>query len=219
MITIDSLCKYYKQGKDTVKALDNVSLSIDENEFVAVVGKSGSGKSTLLNMLGGMDSATSGAIYVDGIDILKLKENELLKFRRDNIGFIFQDYNLVPELNGKENIIFPVLLSKNKLDEKYYQNLIDTLEIGDRLNHIPAEMSGGQQQRVAIARAFINKPRFILCDEPTGNLDSETSTKVMQLIKKLHSDYDMTIILVTHDLEYAKIADRVIKLHDGKIVT
>lgn len=219
MITIDSLCKYYKQGKDTVKALDNVSLSIDENEFVAIVGKSGSGKSTLLNMLGGMDSATSGAIYVDGIDILKLKENELLKFRRDNIGFIFQDYNLVPELNGKENIIFPVLLSKNKLDEKYYQNLIDTLEIGDRLNHIPAEMSGGQQQRVAIARAFINKPRFILCDEPTGNLDSETSTKVMQLIKKLHSDYDMTIILVTHDLEYAKIADRVIKLHDGKIVT
>lgn len=219
MITIDSLCKYYKQGKDTVKALDNVSLSIDENEFVAVVGKSGSGKSTLLNMLGGMDSATSGAIYVDGIDILKLKENELLKFRRDNIGFIFQDYNLVPELNGKENIIFPVLLSKNKLDEKYYQNLIDTLEIGDRLNHIPAEMSGGQQQRIAIARAFINKPRFILCDEPTGNLDSETSTKVMQLIKKLHSDYDMTIILVTHDLEYAKIADRVIKLHDGKIVT
>jgi putative ABC transport system ATP-binding protein len=219
MITIDSLCKYYKQGKDTVKALDNVYLSIDENEFVAVVGKSGSGKSTLLNMLGGMDSATSGAIYVDGIDILKLKENELLKFRRDNIGFIFQDYNLVPELNGKENIIFPVLLSKNKLDEKYYQNLIDTLEIGDRLNHIPAEMSGGQQQRVAIARAFINKPRFILCDEPTGNLDSETSTKVMQLIKKLHSDYDMTIILVTHDLEYAKIADRVIKLHDGKIVT
>ena len=219
MITIDSLCKYYKQGKDTVKALDNVSLSIDENEFVAIVGKSGSGKSTLLNMLGGMDSATSGAIYVDGIDILKLKENELLKFRRDNIGFIFQDYNLVPELNGKENIIFPVLLSKNKLDEKYYQNLIDTLEIGDRLNHIPAEMSGGQQQRIAIARAFINKPRFILCDEPTGNLDSETSTKVMQLIKKLHSDYDMTIILVTHDLEYAKIADRVIKLHDGKIVT
>jgi putative ABC transport system ATP-binding protein len=219
MITIDSLCKYYKQGKDTVKALDNVYLSIDENEFVAVVGKSGSGKSTLLNMLGGMDSSTSGAIYVDGIDILKLKENELLKFRRDNIGFIFQDYNLVPELNGKENIIFPVLLSKNKLDEKYYQNLIDTLEIGDRLNHIPAEMSGGQQQRVAIARAFINKPRFILCDEPTGNLDSETSTKVMQLIKKLHSDYDMTIILVTHDLEYAKIADRVIKLHDGKIVT
>lgn len=217
MIKIDSLCKYYQQGKDTVKALDNVSLSINEKEFVAIVGKSGSGKSTLLNMLGGMDSATSGSIYVDNIDILKLKENELLNFRKDNIGFIFQDYNLIPELNGKENIIFPVLLSKNKLDEKYYQNLVDTLEIRDRLKHIPAAMSGGQQQRVAIARAFINKPRFILCDEPTGNLDSETSTKVMQLIKKLHSDHNMTIILVTHDLEYAKIADRVIKLHDGKV--
>ena len=218
MIKIDSLCKYYVQGKYTVKALDNISLAIGENEFVAIVGKSGSGKSTLLNMIGGIDKATSGSVYFDDIDILKLKEKELTKYRRDNIGFIFQDYNLVPELTGKQNIIFPVLLSKNILDETYYENLIEKLEISDRLEHLPSEMSGGQQQRIAIARAFINKPRVILCDEPTGNLDSETSDKVMQLIKKLHSDYKMTIILVTHDLEYAKTADRMIRLHDGKVV-
>lgn len=218
MIKIDSLCKYYVQGKYTVKALDNISLAIGENEFVAIVGKSGSGKSTLLNMIGGIDKATSGSVYFDDIDILKLKEKELTKYRRDNIGFIFQDYNLVPELTGKQNIIFPVLLSKNILDETYYENLIEKLEISDRLEHLPSEMSGGQQQRIAIARAFINKPRVILCDEPTGNLDSETSDKVMQLIKKLHSDYKMTIILVTHDLEYAKTADRMVRLHDGKVV-
>lgn len=218
MIKINSLCKHYVQGKHTVKALDNISLSIGENEFVAIVGKSGSGKSTLLNMIGGIDKATSGSVYLDDIDILKLKEKELTKYRRDNIGFIFQDYNLVPELTGKQNIIFPVLLSKNILDETYYENLIEKLEISDRLEHLPSEMSGGQQQRVAIARAFINKPRVILCDEPTGNLDSETSNKVMQLIKKLHSDYEMTIVLVTHDLEYAQTADRIIRLHDGKVV-
>ena len=218
MIKIKSLCKYYKQGNETVKALDDVSLTINENEFVAVVGKSGSGKSTFLNMIGGIDKATSGYIYIDDIDITSLKEKELLKFRRQNMGFIFQDYNLVPELNGKQNIIFPVLLSKNTLDEQYYNCLVETLEIADRLEHLPSEMSGGQQQRVAIARAFINRPRLILCDEPTGNLDSETSTKVIELIKRLHSDYSMTIILVTHDLEYAKMADRVITLHDGKVV-
>ena len=218
MIKIDSLCKYYVQGKYTVKALDNISLAIGENEFVAIVGKSGSGKSTFLNMIGGIDKATSGSVYFADIDILKLKEKELTKYRRDNIGFIFQDYNLVPELTGKQNIIFPVLLSKNILDETYYENLIEKLEISDRLEHLPSEMSGGQQQRIAIARAFINKPRVILCDEPTGNLDSETSDKVMQLIKKLHSDYKMTIILVTHDLEYAKTADRMVRLHDGKVV-
>jgi len=194
MIKIDSLCKHYVQGKHIVKALDNISLSIGENEFVAIVGKSGSGKSTLLNMIGGIDKATSGSVYLDDIDILKLKEKELTKYRRDNVGFIFQDYNLVPELTGKQNIIFPVLLSKNILDETYYENLIEKLEISDRLEHLPSEMSGGQQQRIAIARAFINKPRVILCDEPTGNLDSETSNKVMQLIKKLHSDYKMTIV-------------------------
>ena len=219
MIKIEALSKYYNQGKDiTVKALDNVSLTINDGEFVSVIGKSGSGKSTLLHMIGGIDFATSGSIFFNDTDITLLSEKKLNIFRRENIGFVFQNYNLIPELNGEQNIRFPALLAKKEIDETYLKKLIDTLDITDRLEHLPSEMSGGQQQRIAIARAFINKPRLILCDEPTGNLDLETSNIVMQLIKNLHDTYGMTILLVTHDLDYANIADRVIELQDGKVI-
>lgn len=219
MIKTESLSKYYKQGKNiTVKALDNVSLTINDGEFVSVIGKSGSGKSTLLHMLGGIDFATSGSIFFNDTDITLMPEKKLNVFRRENIGFVFQNYNLIPELNGEQNIRFPALLAKKEIDETYFKKLIDTLGIADRLEHLPSEMSGGQQQRIAIARAFINKPRLILCDEPTGNLDSETSNIVMQLIKNLHDTYGMTIVLVTHDLDYANIADRIIELQDGKVI-
>ncbi len=218
MIEVINVNKSYTQGSQQVNALKNINLKIEDGEFVAIIGKSGSGKSTLLHLLGGLDSANSGKILYNGQDILHMKSKELNSFRRKYIGFIFQDYNLIPELNGEQNIRFPAMLAKKNVNKDYFEMLIDTLSISDRMKHLPSEMSGGQQQRIAIARAFINKPDIVLCDEPTGNLDSQNSDSVMKLIRTLKEELNQTVILVTHDLDYARLADRVIELKDGEII-
>ena len=212
------LRKIYGSGENEVHALDGVSISVDEGEFVAVVGTSGSGKSTLLNMIGGLDVPTSGQVVVDGKELSKLKDEELTVFRRRKIGCIFQNYNLVPVLNVYENIVLPVELDGNKVDKKFMKEVVRMLGLEDKLNNMPSNLSGGQQQRVAIARALVSKPAIVLADEPTGNLDSMTSSDVLSLLKVTSTKFHQTLVMITHNNEIAQLADRIIRIEDGKIV-
>lgn len=212
------LKKYYGSGDTTVKALDGVNLSVDDGEFVAIVGTSGSGKSTLLHMIGGLDRPTSGSVKVAGKEIFKLKDDALTIFRRRKIGFIFQSYNLVPVLNVYENIVLPIELDGNKVDKAHIDSIIETLGLASKINSLPSQLSGGQQQRVAIARALATKPAIILADEPTGNLDSKTSLDVLGLIKITSKKFSQTIVMITHNEEIAQMADRIIRIEDGRIV-
>ena len=213
------LKKYYGAGDTQVKALDGVDLSVEQGEFVAIVGTSGSGKSTLLHMLGGLDRPTSGTVTVDGRDIFALKDEALTIFRRRKIGFVFQSYNLVPVLSVWENIVLPVELDGAKVDEAYVQEVIATLGLEKKLTNLPNQLSGGQQQRVAIARALATKPAILLADEPTGNLDSKTSDDVIGLLKMTSQEFDQTIVMITHNPEIAAQADRVVRIEDGRIVS
>ena len=211
------LKKYYGIEPNTTKALDGVSLSVDHGEFIAIVGTSGSGKSTLLNMIGGLDVPTSGKVIVDGRDLSTLKDEQLTIFRRRKIGFIFQNYNLVPVLNVYENIVLPVELDGDQVDNKYMQEVVQMLDLEDKLNNMPNNLSGGQQQRVAIARALVSKPAIVLADEPTGNLDSRTSSDVLGLLKVSSNKFHQTLVMITHNNEIAQLADRIVRIEDGKI--
>ena len=213
-----ALRKIYGSGDTEVRALDGVDLTVDKGEFVAVVGASGSGKSALLHMLGGLDRPTSGAVLVDGSDIFSLKDEALTIFRRRKIGFVFQNYNLVPVLNVYENIVLPIQLDGGRVDEAYVNRIIETLGLEDKLQRLPNNLSGGQQQRVAIARALAAKPAIILADEPTGNLDSKTSQDVMGLLKITSQKFTQTIVMITHNEEIAQMAERIIRIEDGRIV-
>ena len=217
ILKAENLVKIYGQGENEVKALNNVSLEIEEGEFVSIVGSSGSGKSTLLNMLGGLDRLTSGDIYINNKKLGDMKDEELTIFRRRNIGFVFQNYNLVPILNVYENIVLPIELDGMKIDEECIDSIINTLGLNQKLTNIPNNLSGGQQQRVAIARAIATKPAIILADEPTGNLDSKTSMDVIGLLKMTSQKFNQTIVMITHNEEIAQLADRIIRIEDGKI--
>ena len=212
------LKKYYGTEPNITKALDGVTLSIEEGEFVAIVGTSGSGKSTLLNMMGGLDTPTSGSIKVKGKELSKLKDEQLTIFRRRNIGFIFQNYNLVPVLNVYENIVLPVELDGDTVDKRFMDEVVKMLALDGKLNSMPNNLSGGQQQRVAIARALSTKPAIVLADEPTGNLDSKTSAEVLGLIKRTSAEFRQTVVMITHNDDIARLADRIVRIEDGKIV-
>ncbi|HIQ69927.1 MAG TPA: ABC transporter ATP-binding protein [Candidatus Avoscillospira stercorigallinarum] len=214
-----ALKKYYGAGDTQVKALDGVDLRVEQGEFVAIVGTSGSGKSTLLHMLGGLDRPTSGTVTVDGRDIFALKDEALTIFRRRKIGFVFQSYNLVPVLSVWENIVLPIQLDGAKVDEAYVQEVIATLGLEKKLPNLPNQLSGGQQQRVAIARALATKPAILLADEPTGNLDSKTSQDVLGLMKVTGQKFAQTMVMITHNEEIAQMADRIVRIEDGRIVT
>ena len=217
ILKAENLVKIYGQGENEVKALNNVSLEIEEGEFVSIVGSSGSGKSTLLNMLGGLDRLTSGDIYINNKKLGDMKDEELTIFRRRNIGFVFQNYNLVPILNVYEKIVLPIELDGMKIDEEYIDSIINILGLSQKLTNMPNNLSGGQQQRVAIARAIATKPAIILADEPTGNLDSKTSMDVIGLLKMTSQKFNQTIVMITHNEEIAQLADRIIRIEDGKI--
>ena len=219
ILRTENLKKYYEQGASPVKAIDGVNISVAQGEFVAIVGTSGSGKSTLLNMLGGLDRPTEGKVFVDGKDIFSLKDEELTIFRRRKIGFVFQAYNLVPVLNVYENVVLPIQLDGNEVDEAYVKEIIDILGLSEKVNSMPNQLSGGQQQRVAIARALATKPSFILADEPTGNLDSKTSQDVLGLLKTTGAKFNQTMIMITHNEEIAQMADRIIRIEDGHVIT
>ncbi len=219
VLETNGLKKYYGQAESLVKALDGVNLKVEQGEFVSIVGTSGSGKSTLLHMLGGLDYPTQGSVVVDGKDISRLKEDALAIFRRRKIGFVFQSYNLVPVLNVYENIVFPVQLDGNEVDISYVDKIIKTLGIEGKVNALPSQLSGGQQQRVAIARALAAKPAIILADEPTGNLDSRSSQDVLGLLKVTAKKFEQTIVMITHNEEIAQMADRIVRIEDGRIVT
>ncbi len=218
ILKVENLCKNYGRGDTLVKALDKVSFSVNKGEFVAIVGASGSGKSTLLHILGGVDRPTSGKVYVDGEDVYQLNEHNLAIFRRREVGLIYQFYNLIPILNVKENITLPILLDNKRVDEEYLNEIIQTLSLKDRINHLPNELSGGQQQRVSIGRALMNRPAILLADEPTGNLDSKASREIIELLKLSNKKYNQTIIMITHDHELALHASRIITIDDGKII-
>jgi len=218
IVKVEKLTKTYGKGETQVIALNNVSFSIEEGEFVAIVGASGSGKSTLLHLLGGVDIPTSGKVYINDIDIYKMKSDKLAVFRRRKIGLIYQFYNLLPILNVEENIKLPCLLDRKKVDETYYEDILKVLKLNDRLKHLPNQLSGGQQQRVSIGRSLINRPAIILADEPTGNLDSKSSEEIMELLKTSNKKYNQTLVIITHSLEIAKTANRIITIDDGKII-
>ena len=218
ILQVENLIKIYGSGENEVHALDGVNFSVEKGEFVAVVGTSGSGKSTLLHILGGLDRPTSGNVAVDNRNIFSLKDEELTIFRRRKIGFVFQNYNLVPVLNVYENIVLPIQLDGKEPDAEYIKSIIETLGIESKLDNLPNNLSGGQQQRVAIARALASKPAIILADEPTGNLDSKTSQDVLGLLKVTSQKYAQTIVMITHNEEIAQLADRIIRIEDGKIV-
>ena len=213
-----NLKKYYQMGENTVKALDGVDFCVEDQEFVAIIGKSGSGKSTLLHMLGGLDVPTEGEVVVEGKRLLGMKKEQLAIFRRRKIGFIFQNYNLVPDLNVYENVILPVELDGRKVDEEYVDEILELLGLTEKREALPGTLSGGQQQRAAIARALAAKPAIILADEPTGNLDSVTSHDVLGLLKMAAKQFSQTLILITHDRDIAQLADRIVHIEDGKIV-
>ena len=213
-----NLVKMYGQEPNIVKALDNVSIEINEGEFVAIIGTSGSGKSTLLNMLGGLDKPTSGETIICNKTISRLNDEEMTIFRRRNIGFVFQNYNLVSVLNVYENIVLPIELDGSKIDTNYVDSIINTLGLNDKLTNMPNNLSGGQQQRVAIARALATKPAIILADEPTGNLDSKTSMDVIGLLKVTSKKFNQTMVMITHNEEIAQLAERIIRIEDGKVV-
>ena len=215
LLEVNHICKTYSSGETAVNALKDVSFSVPKGEYVAIVGESGSGKSTLLNMLGALDTPTSGKVRIDGKDIFTMKEKELTVFRRRNIGFIFQGFNLIPELTVEQNMIFPVLLDYQKPNKKYLEELLEVLNLKGRRNHLPNQLSGGQQQRVAIGRALITRPSLILADEPTGNLDSQNSSEVIALLKEASKMYEQTIIMITHNNSIAQTADRVLQVMDG----
>lgn len=219
ILETSQLKKYYGSGDTLVKALDGVDLSVESGEFVSIVGTSGSGKSTLLHMLGGLDRPTSGIVKVDGRDISRLKDEELTIFRRRKIGFVFQSYNLVPVLNVYENIVLPVELDGNEIDTDYVADIIEVLGLEKKKYNLPSQLSGGQQQRVAIARAIASKPAILLADEPTGNLDSVTSQDVLSLLKVTSDRFGQTVVMITHNEEIAQLADRMIRIEDGKIKT
>ncbi|EQK47740.1 ABC transporter family protein [[Clostridium] bifermentans ATCC 19299] len=212
------LKKYYGNGENLVKAIDDNNIEIIEGEFVAIVGKSGSGKSTLLHMIGGLDRPTDGKVFIDGKDIFSLKDESLAIFRRRKIGFIFQYYNLIPSLNVWENIVLPIGLDNKTVDEEFINDIINALGLSDKKESLPNTLSGGQQQRVAIARALSTRPSIILADEPTGNLDSKTSDEVMSLLKSMIKKYNQTLVMITHDETIAQMADRVIYIEDGKVL-
>ena len=218
MLKVENLKRYYKTNDVEVRALDGVSFDVEKGEFISIIGASGSGKSTLLHLLGGLDYPTSGKVLIDGTDIYALKDDERTIFRRRNIGFVFQAYNLLPMLNVYENIIIPFGLDGDKVDKKYVDSVIDILEISDQKYKMPNELSGGQQQRVAIARALVTKPSLILADEPTGNLDSKSSSQVVYLLKKINKELGNTILMITHDDAVAQAAEKTIRIEDGKLV-
>lgn len=218
LLEVKSVHKTYGSGETAVKALRDVSFSVPKGEFVAVVGESGSGKSTLLNMLGALDTPTCGKVFIDGRDIFSMKDSELTIFRRRNIGFIFQAFNLIPELNVEQNMIFPVLLDYQKPDEAYLEELLTVLGLKERRKHLPNQLSGGQQQRVAIGRALMTRPSLILADEPTGNLDTQNSSEVIALLKETSKKYEQTIVMITHNRGIAQTADRVLQVSDGVIM-
>lgn len=218
VLKTEKLCKYYGKGENEVKAVDHADISIEQGEFVAVVGKSGSGKSTLLHMMGGLDYPTAGKVYIKDKDIFSLKEDELAVFRRRKIGFIFQAFNLVSAINVWENIVLPIGLDGQILDEAYIRDICTTLAIEKKLHNLPNTLSGGQQQRVAIARALSTKPDIIFADEPTGNLDSRTSEEVIALLKLSAAKYGQTVVMITHDEEIAQMADRILAIEDGRVV-
>ena len=219
ILKTNNLKKYYYMGETTVKALDGVNFTVDEGEFVSIVGTSGSGKPTLLHMLGGLDRPTEGSVFVDNKDIFNFKDDELTIFRRRKIGFVFQSYNLVPVLNVYENIVLPVELDGNAVDGNYIDTVISSLGLEEKRNNLPSQLSGGQQQRVAIARALATKPAIILADEPTGNLDSKSSLDVLGLLKVTSSRFSQTIVMITHNEEFAQMAERTIRIEDGKIIS
>ena len=218
ILQTEGLKKYYGQGESLVKALDGVSLAVEQGEFVAIVGTSGSGKSTLLHMLGGLDRPTQGTVAIEGKNIFELKDEALTIFRRRKIGFVFQNYNLVPVLNVYENILLPIQLDGNTPDMEYINTIVDTLGLKEKLENLPNNLSGGQQQRVAIARALASKPAIILADEPTGNLDSKTSRDVLGLLKITSRKFSQTMVMITHNEEIAQLADRIVRIEDGRIV-
>lgn len=215
LLEVKNICKTYGSGETAVQALKNVSFSVPRGEYVAVVGESGSGKSTLLNMIGALDTRTSGHVIIDEKDIFSMDDRKLTVFRRRNIGFIFQSFNLVPELTVEQNIMFPMLLDYQKPDKKYLEELLTVLNLKDRRNHLPSQLSGGQQQRAAIGRALITRPSLILADEPTGNLDTQNSSEVITLLKEASKKYEQTIIMITHNRGIAQTADRVLQVSDG----
>ncbi|HJJ12892.1 MAG: ABC transporter ATP-binding protein [Clostridia bacterium] len=217
ILRVENLCKQYGKGENKVIALNNVSFKVNKGEFVAIVGASGSGKSTLLHLIGGVDRPTSGKVFIDGKDIYKFNDDELAIFRRRQVGLIYQFYNLIPILDVEENITLPLDLDNRNVNKQKLNELIKELGLENRKKHLPNELSGGQQQRTSIGRAIITNPAIILADEPTGNLDSKASDEIVALLKKSNKDYKQTIIMITHNMEIAKIADRVIKIEDGKI--
>ncbi len=219
ILKVQDLTKTYGKGNTLVKALNKINFSVEKGEFVAIVGASGSGKSTLLHLLGGVDRPTSGKIFVNGIDVYKLNETDLAVFRRRQVGLIYQFYNLIPILNVTENITLPILLDNKKVDEEYLNELIDVLDLKNRVKHLPNELSGGQQQRVSIGRGLMNKPALLLADEPTGNLDSKASKDIIDLLKLSNQKYNQTIIMITHNQELARNASRIITIDDGQIVS
>ncbi|MBS6195256.1 MAG: ABC transporter ATP-binding protein [Clostridiales bacterium] len=218
ILETEDLVKYYGDGENQVKAIDHTSLKVERGEFVAVVGRSGSGKSTFLHMLGGLDRPDSGKVYIEGKDIFTLKDEQLAVFRRRKIGFVFQDYNLMPALNVWENIVLPIGLDGKKVNKEFVMDIIKSIGMEDKLHATPSMLSGGQKQRVAIARALASRPALILADEPTGNLDSKTEMEVISILKNCVSKYGQTLIMITHDETIAQMADRVIIIEDGKVV-
>ena len=217
ILEVQNLCKTYGKGEAEVRALDNVSFSVGKGEFIAIVGESGSGKSTLLNVVGALDNPTSGKVLIDGKDIFSMPEKKLTVFRRQNIGFIFQSFNLIPELNVEQNITFPLLLDYQKPDQKYVEELLEILGLKERRKHLPSQLSGGQQQRVAIGRALAARPAIIMADEPTGNLDSKNSQEVITLLKSMSAKYRQTILMITHNENHADATDRVLRMTDGRL--
>ena len=218
ILKVENLCKIYGKGENEVKAVDNVSFSVEKGEFVAIVGASGSGKSTLLHLLGGVDRPTSGKVFMDGEDIYKLSDDQLAIFRRRQVGLIYQFYNLIPILNVEENITLPCNLDGKQVEQAKLDELLKTLKLENRRKHLPNELSGGQQQRVSIGRAIINNPAIMLADEPTGNLDSKSSEEIISLLRLSNKKYNQTVIIITHDEKIALEADRVITIDDGKII-
>lgn len=218
ILKVENLTKVYGKGESKVTALDNVSFSVNKGEFVAIVGASGSGKSTLLHLIGGVDTPTSGKVFIDGFDIYNFNDDKLAIFRRRQVGLIYQFYNLIPTLNVEENITLPLALDNRTIDRKKLNEMLELLGLKNRKNHLPSELSGGQQQRTSIGRALITNPTLVLADEPTGNLDSKSSDEIVALLQKSNKDLKQTIIMITHNMEIAKIADRIIKIEDGKIV-
>lgn len=218
ILKVENLTKKYGEGENEVIAVDNVSFSVESGDFIAIVGASGSGKSTLLHLIGGVDRPTSGKVYIDGKDIYKMNDDKLAIFRRRQVGLIYQFYNLIPILNIEENITLPLSLDKRSVNKEKLDSLLSLLNLSNRRYHLPNELSGGQQQRTSIGRALITNPNIILADEPTGNLDSKTSDEIIELLVRSNKDYHQTIIMITHNMEIAKLANRIIKIEDGKIV-